>query len=312
MKIGKFLLDGQQKVGLVCGQVWVDAAAFVDIIEQTEDIVSFISMTAAQRKRIEKRLELKEYDSNAEHSLSDAHYIAPVGEYSNLYTMRGLSTIFSRVCKLKVPTQPTYDMRYTHNFAGHNCTAVFTDENSPNGWNQEFIAVIGKTAKNVKKEEALNYIGGYTLMIDHPGHHKRSPFYRDGMWKMDEDDMEIIDHFYRTNFNGNAEFPMPIGPYITTSDEVAEPHNLLSREEENGRLISVGSSEGMLIYFDEALSYISRYMTLRPGDMISSSSISYDGYFHWDSHEEGSYVEVSMQTLGSLRMNIVDKRGEQQ
>lgn len=311
MKIGRFLLDGQPKVGLVCGQAWVDAAAFADIIEQTEDVISFVSMTAEQKKKIEKRLELGEYDKSAEHSLEGAHYLAPVGEYSNLYTMRGISTIFSRVIKLKVPTQPTYDMRYTHNFAGHNCTAVFTDENCPDGWNQEFIAIIGKTAKNIEKEEAFSYIGGYTLMIDHPGYHRRSPFYRDGMWKMEENDMEIIDHFYRTNFHNNAEFPMPIGPYITTSDEVPEPHNLLSREEENGRLVSVGSSEGMLIYFDEALSYISRYMTLRPGDMISSSSISYDGYKHWDSHEEGSYVEVSMQTLGSLRMNIVDKRGEQ-
>ncbi len=310
MKIGRFIHKGKPKVGIVKSKTWIDTDVVSDIIENSEDIESFLNLSIDQKGRIEERLiSLKPGDERM-HSLEHAEYLPPVGEYSNLYTMRGISTIFSRVCKLVIPTQPIFDMRYTHNLAGHGCTAVFDDDSHPGGWNQEFIAVIGKQAKDVKKEEAFDYIGGYTLMIDHSGYHDRSPFYRDGMWKMDEDDMELIDHFYRTNYNGNAHFPLPIGPYITTSDEIEDPHGIASREEESGRLVSVGSSEGMLIYFDEVVSYISSYMTLQPGDMISSSSISYDGYQHWDSHGDGSYVQVSMEGIGELRMNIIDNRGK--
>ena len=311
MKIGRFLFDGKPKVGIIENGAWVDSSVVSDIVENYEDVVSFLNISDERKKQIEERLRSLEANDARKHKLEGAVYLPPVGEYSNLYTMRGISTIFSRAVSLKVPTQPTYDMRYTHNFAGHNCTAVFKDGTEPGGWNQEFIAVIGRQARNVSKEEALSFVGGYTLMIDHSGYHKRSPFYRDGMWKMEEGDMELIDHFYRTNYNGNAYFPLPIGPYITTSDEVADPHRIASREEEKQRLVSVGSSEGMLIKFDEAISYISSYMTLRPGDMISSSSISYDGYKHWDSHEDGSFVQVSMDGIGTLRMNIVDERGKQ-
>ena len=310
MKIGRFMHEGEPKTGIVKNGTWTDTDAVSDIVGKSSDIVSFLNLDTGQKRRIEERLQSLKSSDERIHSLEGAEYLPPVGEYSNLYTMRGISTIFSRVCKLVMPTQPTYDMRYTHNFAGHGCTAVFNDDNKPGGWNQEFIAVIGKQAKDVKKEEAFDYIGGYTLMIDHSGYHERSPFYRDGMWKMDEDSMEIIDHFYRTNYNGNALFPLPIGPYITTSDEIDDPHAIASREEESDRLVSVGSSEGMLIHFDEVVSYISSYMTLKPGDMISSSSISYDSYQHWDSHEPGSYVQVSMEGMGELRMNIIDNRGK--
>lgn len=82
------------------------------------------------------------------------------------------------------------------------------------------------------------------------------------------------------------------------------------RESEKDRLVGVGCTEGLLIYFDEIIEYISSYITLKPGDMISSSSITYDGYKHWDSHGKGSYIEVDQEKIGKLRMSIVDLRGE--
>lgn len=89
-------------------------------------------------------------------------------------------------------------MRYTHNLVGHNSMITFREGCSAGGWNIELIAVIGKQASHVDKKDAYKYIGGYTIMIDQSGHDDKSPFYGDGAWKMEEEDMEIMDHFYRT------------------------------------------------------------------------------------------------------------------
>ena len=121
--------------------------------------------------------------------------------------------------------------------------------------------------------------------------------------------MQVIDHFYRTNFNGNSLLPVPIGPYITTSEEVGDPHKLMVRESEKGRLVAHSSTEGLLMFFDEIIAYISTFITLKPGDMVSSSSISYDGYKHWESHDKDFYIDLEIEKVGKLRMLIDDRRG---
>ena len=169
--------------------------------------------------------------------------------------------------------------------------------------------LIGKEAKNVSKKDAHEYIGGYTIMSDSSGHDDLSPYFGDGAWQMSEDEADLTDLFYRTCFNGNTFIPVPIGPVIATSDEIDDPHDLMVRESETGRLVGVGSTEGLLMHFDETIEFISSFITLKPGDMISSSSVTYDGYKHWDSHEEGFYIDLEIEKIGKLRMNIVDKRG---
>ncbi|MBT3320273.1 MAG: fumarylacetoacetate hydrolase family protein [Clostridia bacterium] len=311
MKVGKFMQDGSPMVGVVTDGRWIESGVFADIVDEAGDIESFMSLSGKQKKQIAKTAKKMKGSNARVHELSSAQYLAPVGEYSNLYTLRGISTIFSRAVSLKMPTQPTFDMRYTHNFAGHNTTTVLHKGGEVGGWNIELVAVIGKEARNVSKKHAYEYIGGYTIMSDSSGHDDSSPYFGDGAWQTSEEQEDITDLFYRSCFNGNTLMPVPIGPVIATSDEIDDPHDLMVRESETGRLVGVGSTEGLLMHFDETVEFISSFITLKPGDMISSSSVTYDGYKHWDSHEPGFYIDLEIEKIGRLRMNIVDERGEQ-
>ncbi len=312
MRIGRFLYQDKKVIGVVKDDKWIEGACFSDILGDADEdnIVSYITLSDAQKQCITQRVKSMKDDDPRGHALGDTTYLAPVSEYTNLFTLRGTGTIFSRVIKLKIPTQPTFDMRYAHNFAGHNCTAVLTDDLIEGGWNIEMVAVISKEASHVDIKDAYQYIGGYTVLIDHFSQHKSSPFHKEDMWKMEASEMDVMDYFYKQCNNGNAILPIPIGPVITTSDEISNPNRLSARESENNRMVSVASTEGVLHGFDEVIAYVSRFITLKPGDMISCSSLTYDGYRHWDHYEEGSYVEVEIEKIGKLRMNIIDERGE--
>ncbi|NQT57745.1 MAG: fumarylacetoacetate hydrolase family protein [Bacteroidetes bacterium] len=310
MKIGRFLNNSRESIGIVYNGKWLEGKYFSDILGDVnfDSIISYLTLSQSQKERIEYRLNSMGENDIRFHNLADSVYFAPVSEYTNLYTLRGSGSLASRVMRLKNPTQPVFDLRYSHNLSGHNCTTVLDDNLISGGWNIELVAVISKEASHIHQDEAFGYIGGYTILIDHSSAHKKSPFYRNDLWKMDVPDMEIVDHFYKECGNGNVFLPVPIGPVITTSDEILDPKSLMVRESEKGRLVSVGSSENLMHGFDELIAYMSRFITLKPGDMLSSSSITFDGYPHWNHYEPESYIQVEIEKIGALRMNILEQR----
>ena len=177
------------------------------------------------------------------------------------------------------------------------------------GCNPEFVAVIGKEAKNVKKENARDFILGYTLMIDHAG---SPPVFMED-WGMSEyqEEMTLRDHFFHSSYYGNTTCPHPVGPWVVTKEEISDPYNLwISAEEkyEDIRLIEMVSSGSSLFRFEEAVSFMSSIFTLKPGDMISSSSIGYDGYAFRREIIPGSWFQASCSGIGSLRMYLTGKK----
>jgi len=95
MRIGKFLYEGDKKVGVVAGDKWIEGEVFADIVENADDIVSYMSLSDAQKKQIGKRARKMKGGDKRVHSLADAQYMAPVGEYSNLYTIACHTSLLS-------------------------------------------------------------------------------------------------------------------------------------------------------------------------------------------------------------------------
>jgi len=114
----------------------------------------------------------------------------------------------------------------------------------------ELVAVIGKTARRVKREQALEYVGGYTVANDYA--------IRD-----------YLENYYRPNLRvKNRDGCTPLGPWLVSADEVLDPQSLPLRTFVNGRLTQDGNTRDMVFPVAVLIEYLSSFMTLKPGDII--------------------------------------------
>lgn len=118
----------------------------------------------------------------------------------------------------------------------------------------ELVAVIGKTARNVSREDAMDHVAGYTLCNDYA--------IRD-----------YLENYYRPNLRVKSRDTLtPIGPYIVDRDDVADPHRLALSTYVNGELRQRGSTADMIFDIPFLIAYLSEFMTLQPGDMIATGT----------------------------------------
>ena len=123
----------------------------------------------------------------------------------------------------------------------------------------ELAVVIGDVCKNVSARNAMGCVFGYTIANDVT---ERELEYKD---------MKEGHPWFRSkNFNT----AMPIGPYIVTKDEIKNPHNLKVQLSVNGKVRQKGNTRDMIFKIDYLISYISKYLTLYPGDIISTGTVS--------------------------------------
>ncbi|MFI7386219.1 fumarylacetoacetate hydrolase family protein [Streptomyces sp. NPDC049813] len=151
-------------------------------------------------------------------------------------------------------------------------------------WEAELAVVVGRTARNVSAADAAAYVFGYTVANDVSA---RDAQFSDGQW------------FRGKNFDGFC----PLGPWITTAAEVPDPQDLAVRARVNGRTVQDGSTKEMIFGVAEVIAYLSRYMTLYPGDVIATGTPHGVGMGRdpqlWLA--DGDVVEVEVEGLGLLR-----------
>jgi 2-keto-4-pentenoate hydratase/2-oxohepta-3-ene-1,7-dioic acid hydratase in catechol pathway len=309
MKLGTFMADEGPTYGLVLGDRWLDVPASQKILgapplaDQLIDFVASGDEAIAWGNRLQSSaVQEPERFDNAWRPLKGARFLPPFYPGGRLFTQRGNSCLFSRSVKLAIPEHPVWERRYTTNLVGHNhvCEYVGT------GWNPEFVAVIGQGGRDITRDKVRDHIFGYTMMIDHPGG-SGPVFFEDWGMATHKDEMVFRDHMAVGAFFGNSLPPHPVGPWIVTKDEIPDPYDLWITGEENygqTRLIEKVNSGASLFRFEDAFSFISRLMTLKPGDMLSSASIGYDGYALREETPPGSWVQTTCERIGSLRLNL--------
>lgn len=123
----------------------------------------------------------------------------------------------------------------------------------------ELAVVIGDVCKNVSAKDAMDCVFGYTIANDVT---ERELEYKD---------MKEGHPWFRSK---NFDMAMPIGPYIVTKDEIKNPHNLKIQLSVNEKVRQKGNTRNMIFKIDYLISYISKYLTLYPGDIISTGTVS--------------------------------------
>ena len=179
----------------------------------------------------------------------------------------------------KLPEEPLIFIKPNSSIIPHLGTIVKPDASKRVDYESELAVVIGKTAKNVKKEEAADYIFGYTCLND-----------------VTARDLQAKDIQY-TRAKGFDTFA-PVGPYIET--EIENPSNLQIRGYLNGELKQSSNTSNLIFNPYELIEFISGIMTLFPGDIISTGTPSGVG-----SLNKGDIFEIEIENIGRLK-NFVE------
>jgi 2,4-diketo-3-deoxy-L-fuconate hydrolase len=155
---------------------------------------------------------------------------------------------------MPVPEEPVLFMKATSCMIGCDDPVVLPQGSLKSDWEVELGVVIGKTARYVSEAAALEHVAGYCVVNDLS--EREYQLERGGQW----DKGKCCDTFG------------PVGPWLVTSDDVADPQNLDLWLEVNGKKFQQGNTRTMIFGVAQLVSYISRFMTLYPGDLISTGT----------------------------------------
>jgi 2,4-didehydro-3-deoxy-L-rhamnonate hydrolase len=189
----------------------------------------------------------------------------------------------------ETPKEPVVFFKATTAMCGPNDDLVIPRNSKKTDWEVELAFVIGKTAKYVSEKEALNYVAGYVLHNDYS--EREFQLEKGGQWVKGK----------------SADTFAPIGPYLVTPDEIDDVNNLNMWLKLNGDYKQQGSTNDFIFNVPQIISYLSNFMTLLPGDIISTGTPSGVGlgmkppvYL-----KPGDVIELGIDGLGSSKQYVV-------
>ena len=155
---------------------------------------------------------------------------------------------------MEVPPEPIMFFKATSAVIGPNDNVIIPKKSVKSDWEVELGVVIGKEAKYISEDQSQNHIAGYCVVNDLS--ERAFQLERSGQWVKGK----------------SCDTFGPIGPYLVTKDEVADPQNLNLWLDLNGKRMQDGSTKTMVYGVNFLVSYISQFMSLQPGDIISTGT----------------------------------------
>lgn len=187
------------------------------------------------------------------------------------------------------PTEPVLFFKSTTAIVGPNDDVVIPKNSKKTDWEVELAIVIGKKASYIAKQEAYDYIAGYVLHNDYS--EREFQLERNGQW---------------CKGKGCDTFA-PMGPFVATKDEIEDVHNLRLWLKVNGKLMQNGNTSNLIFNVPQMVSYISQFMTLLPGDVITTGTPAGVGLGQKPDPwylKEGDVVELGIDGLGSSSQHV--------
>lgn len=186
---------------------------------------------------------------------------------------------------MPLPDYPILFNKYNNAIAATNEVITLPFNSKENDYEAELAIVIGKQAKNVTKDEALDYVFGYC----------------------NSNDLSSRDLQFRTHqwlLGKSCDGFCPIGPYLVTSNEVGNPNQLTIKATVNEEVRQNSNTSDMIFKCDEIVSYISEHMTLNPGDIILTGTPEGVAFGYPEDQrvylKDGDQVTIEIEKLGKL------------
>ena len=187
------------------------------------------------------------------------------------------------------PSEPVVFFKATSAWAGPNDPIAIPRHSEKTDWEVELAVVIGRRAKYVSEADALDYVAGYAVHNDYS--EREWQLERGGQWVKGK----------------SADGYAPFGPFVATREEVEDPNHLDLWLSLNGEELQRGSTTDFIFNIQQVISYLSGFMTLLPGDVISTGTPAGVGLgFDPPKYlQEGDRVELGVEGLGSQAQTAV-------
>ncbi len=154
----------------------------------------------------------------------------------------------------KIPTEPIVFLKATTALCGPNDDVIIPRNSVKTDWEVELAVVIGKKAQYVEESEAMDYVAGYCLHNDYS--EREYQLERGGQWVKGK----------------SCDTFAPMGPWLVTKDEIADVDNLPLWLNINGKRLQTSNTSNLIFKIPTIVSYLSEFMTLLPGDIISTGT----------------------------------------
>ncbi len=280
MKLIRYGEPGREKPGLILDDgTFADASGLVDDYDE-----SFFGSEGISRLRAElmKQPDLPQVDKNVRLG-------PPIARPSKIICIGLNYEAHARESGLEPPTQPVIFFKATSAMCGPNDDLVLPRGSEKTDWEVELAIIMGKRASYVSREEAMDYIAGYALHNDYS--ERAYQLEQGGQWVKGK----------------SCDTFAPIGPFLATADEIPDPNHLDLWLKVNGEMLQSSNTSDFIFDVAEVVSYLSRYMSLLPGDVISTGTpagvgLGFDPPRYL---KAGDFVELGIEGLGSSAQKVV-------
>lgn len=287
MKLIRFGETGKEKPGIINQDgKWLDCSNFGE--DWSEEFLENNGL-----ERLKSWLDINAHNLQV---VSDKKRLgSPIKRPSKILCVGLNYSLHAKESGMPVPEVPILFMKATSSLCGPFDPILIPRNSTKTDWEVELAVVIGKKATYVSKEDAMDYVAGYVLHNDVS--ERDFQLHHGGQWVKGKS----ADHF------------APLGPFIATKDEIPNPHTLRLWLKVNGEMMQDSNTSDLVFDIPTLVSYISQYMTLLPGDVISTGTPSGVGlglkpprYLN-----PGDVVELGIDGLGTARQVAVSVDSKQ-
>lgn len=275
MKLIRFGNEGNEKPGVIFNEIMCDASSFGEDYNE-----KFFETNGVQR--LEQFLALH---GNTLPKISGVRIGSPVARPSKIVCIGLNYADHARETNAPVPPEPVIFLKATTSMSGPFDDIIIPKNSEKTDWEVELAVVIQKKASYVAEKDAMEYVAGYCLHNDVS--ERAFQLERNGTW----DKGKGCDSF------------APIGPWLVTKDEISDVNNLRLWLTVNGNAMQEGTTANLIFKIPFLVSYVSQFMSLLPGDIISTGTPAGVGlgmkpplYL-----KEGDIVELGIDGLGTAK-----------
>ena len=244
MKLIRFGEAGQEKPGVIINDKRYDVSGIVsDFNESFFENNGLETLKAA----LETNPDLPEVDANVRLG-------SPVARPSKIICI-GLNYVdHCKETNAPIPTEPILFFKSTTSLCGPNDDLIIPKNSEKTDWEVELAFVVGKKASYVEEKDALDYIAGYALLNDYS--ERAFQIEMGGQWAKGK----------------GCDTFAPLGPFLATQDEIADVNNIPMWLTVNGKKFQNSNTSNLVFKIPFLLHYLSQFMTLLPGDIVSTGT----------------------------------------
>ena len=275
MKLIRYGNTGMEKPGVIINDQWFDVSGYISDYDEK----FFENDGLSLLKTITSEKQLKEV-------ARDIRLGPPVSKPSKIICIGLNYSDHATESKMQLPPEPVIFFKATTAIAGPNDNLIIPKNSKKTDWEVELAVVIGKKASYVEEAVALNYVAGYLLHNDYS--EREFQLERSGQWVKGKS----CDSF------------APLGPYLATQDEISDVNDLRLWLTVNGTMMQDSNTKNLVFKIPYLVSYLSQFMTLLPGDIISTGTPAGVGLGQKPEPvyiKPGDVIELGIHGLGSSR-----------